>query len=89
MSAKVSSTVLQTSRGGDSPAEFSADLLILVRPQCWRIVSAESSALLPSGIINTIVTPPTGLASNGPFSVDPTGRRGFRDPQAISLGPAV
>jgi hypothetical protein len=28
-----------------------ADLIILVRPQCWRIVSAESSALLPSGII--------------------------------------
>jgi MFS family permease len=28
-----------------------ADLLILVRPQCWRIVSAEGSALLPSGIL--------------------------------------
>jgi hypothetical protein len=29
-----------------------ADLLILVRPRCWRIVSAESSALLPSGKYN-------------------------------------
>jgi hypothetical protein len=28
------------------------DLLILMRPQCWRIVSAESSALLPRGKYN-------------------------------------
>jgi hypothetical protein len=30
---------------------IAADLLVFVRPQCWRIVSAESSALLPSGIL--------------------------------------
>jgi hypothetical protein len=29
-----------------------ADLLILVRPLCWRIASDESSALLPSGKYN-------------------------------------
>jgi hypothetical protein len=45
------------------------------------MVSAESSALLPSGIINTIVTRSIGLALNGPFCVDPAGRRGFRDSQ--------
>src|ERR1019366_5227119 len=30
---------------------------------------------------NTIVTRSIGLALNGPFCVDPAGRRGFRDPQ--------
>jgi hypothetical protein len=29
-----------------------------------------------------IVTPSIGLALRGPFCVDPTSRRGFRDPQA-------
>jgi hypothetical protein len=31
--------------------------------------------------LNTIVTRSIGLALNGPFCVDPAGRRGFRDPQ--------
>jgi hypothetical protein len=74
--------VMQTANLGDgrhsSPVHtenaIAADLLILVRPQCWRIVSAERSALLPSGIINTIVTRSIGLALNGPFCVDPAGR---------------
>jgi hypothetical protein len=61
------------------------DLLTLARHPCWRIVSAERSALLPSGIINTIVTRSIGLALTGPFCVDPAGRRGFRDPQATFL----
>jgi hypothetical protein len=58
------------SRGTAVPTEnvIMADLLILVRLPCRRIVSAESSALLPSGIINTIVTRPIGLAFNGLFA---------------------
>jgi hypothetical protein len=63
-----------------------ADWLILMRLSCRRIVSAESSALLPSGIINTIVTPSIGLALNGSFCVDPAGRRCFRDPQVVVAG---
>jgi hypothetical protein len=33
--------------------------------------------------LNTIATRSIGLALNGPFCVDPAGRRGFRDPQAF------
>src|ERR1700722_9115360 len=41
---------------------------IFLQHPWWRIVSAESSALLPSGIINTIVARSIGLALNGPFA---------------------
>jgi hypothetical protein len=33
--------------------------------------------------VNTIVTRSIGLALNGPFCVDPAGRRGFRYPQVV------
>jgi hypothetical protein len=45
-----------------------ADMLILLRHPCWRIVSAESSAILSSSILNTIVTRSIGLALIGPFA---------------------
>jgi hypothetical protein len=35
--------------------------------------------------LNTIATRSIGRMLNRPFSVDPAGRRGFRDPQVISL----
>jgi REP element-mobilizing transposase RayT len=51
----------------------------LSAPKVWRYFQAG----------NAIVTRSIGLALNGPFCIDPAGRRGFRDPQAAHFSRGV